>query len=76
MTITTPQVITPGAVAALVGTGGYWTKLAIARALGREKTTHVCNQIDLAFRLGYVNRIWSNDGVRDCWMYTVEQEMF
>lgn len=71
-----PTVVNPVTVTQVVSSGGYWTRLAIAKELGRKKTSHVMNQIDIAVALGYIKRIWANDGVRDCWMYTVEPEMF
>jgi hypothetical protein len=67
--------VNPATVTSVVSSGGYWSRLAIARELGKKKTSHVCNQIDMAWRLGYINRVWSNDGIRDCWMYTVEPEL-
>jgi len=69
-------VVNPVTVTEVVSRGGFWSRLMIARALGRKKTSHVMNMIDLAFRLGYIKRVWGNDGIRECWVYTVEPEMF
>jgi len=68
-------VVNPVTVTQVVSRGGYWSRLAIAKALGRKKTSHVMNQIDIAAGLGYIQRVWGNDGIRDCWVYTVERPL-
>lgn len=73
---TQTTVVNPITVTQVVATGGYWTRLDIAKKLGRKKTSHVMNQIEIAAALGYIKRVWMNDGIRDCWMYTVEPELF
>lgn len=63
----------PRAVAKIVQQGGYWTRLDIAEALGREKTTHVIETIERAVRAGLINRIEGQDDQgRDAWIYTIE----
>lgn len=69
-------VINPITVLEVVSSGGFWTRLAIAKALGRNKTSHLMTQIDIAVSLGYFRRAWGHDGTRQCWLYTVEQELF
>jgi len=70
------SVINPAVVAGVVGQGGAWSRLSISKALGRKKTSHVINQIELAVSIGYIKRVVGSDGVRDCWLYTVEPELF
>lgn len=55
---------------------GVWNRLDIARAAGREKTTHVISTIELAVRLGYIHVYDSHDGVRACKCYTAQPPMF
>jgi len=70
------SVINPDAVKAVVGQGGYWSRLTIAEELGRKKTSHVITQIEKAVSEGYIIRVWGSDGKRGCWAYTVEPELF
>jgi len=74
--MTAQTVVNATTVLEVVSAGGFWTRLAIARALGRKKTSHVMTQIELAVALGYIKRVRGNDGTRDCWVYTVEKGMF
>jgi len=68
--------VTPHAVASIVGAGGFWSRAAIARALGRKKTSHVIRVIELAVSLGFINRRSYHDGVREGFIYTTEPESF
>lgn len=63
--------VSPKRVAHVVGEGGLWTRRDIASALGREKTTHVITQIELAVQLGFVERLPGYAGNREAWVYCV-----
>jgi len=52
-----------------------WNRLDIARAAGREKTTHVIDTIERAVRLGYIHYYDGHDGVRACKCYTAQPPM-
>jgi len=53
-----------------------WNRRDIADRLGRKKTTHLLNQIEAAVDAGLIHKLASNDGVRDCWVYTIQPPMF
>lgn len=61
--------VTPEAVRDIVGAGGWYSRLDIAEALGREKTTHVINTIERAVRMGLIEKFPGWVGSRQGWVY-------
>lgn len=68
-------ICSPRTVKILVQRGGYWTRLDLAREMGRAKTTHVIATIEKAVTMGFINKIAGYDEHgRDAWIYTIESE--
>lgn len=63
------DIVTPEAVAEVVGQGGWFSRSDIASALGREKTTHVINTIERAVRMGLIERFPGHVGSQTGWVY-------
>lgn len=61
--------VTPEAVAEVVRAGRWYSRLDIAEALGREKTTHVVNTIERAVRQGLIEKFPGMVGSRPGWVY-------
>lgn len=70
------NVLSPELVADVVGQGGYWSRKMIADALDRAKSTYLVYNVEEAVKRHLINKVWSNDGINDCWMYTTEKGMF
>lgn len=71
---THPESVTPVRIARIVGEGGLWTRLDIAKSLKREKTTWVIENIERAVMLGYIDRLPGWAGKRACHVYAVPGE--
>lgn len=54
----------------------YWNRRDIAEAMNRKKTRHVIDQIEKAVSRGLIYKVWSNDGVRNCFVYSTVPPMF
>lgn len=67
--------VSPLAVYQIVSTGGFWSRLAIAKELGRKKTSHVIVQIEHAVSLGYIDKVAHCEGRVKGWLYTTEKKL-
>ncbi len=69
------QKLTSRLIADLVNTGGFWTRLSIARRLNRKKTTYLIGIIDQGAADGLYKKLLMNDGIGDFYCYTNEPEL-